>query len=124
MKYSKQRNMILKTVSENPIHPNADQVYSQIKEQNPTISLGTVYRNLNLLSEIGLLRRISVPNGSDRFDGRLDRHFHIICENCGKVTDVENNLELDIETYVESKSGYKVKEIDVVMFGLCPDCKK
>lgn len=124
MKYSKQRNLILETVVKNPIHPTADQVYSQLHEENPTLSLGTVYRNLNLLSDIGQLRRICVPNGSDRYDGRLDRHFHIICDKCQKVYDVENRLKLDIERHVQKETGYRVNEIDVVMNGICPDCQK
>ncbi len=75
MNYSKQRELILKTVIENPIHPTADTVYEQVRRENPKISLGTVYRNLNFLSEMGILRKISMPVGSDRFDGRLDEQI-------------------------------------------------
>lgn len=124
MKYSKQRNLILETVIRNPIHPTADQVYTQLHEANPNISLGTVYRNLNLLSEIGQLRRISVANGCDRFDGRLDSHFHMICDECEKVIDVEMDFDTDIEKSVEEKTGYIVKKLDLVFNGVCPDCQK
>ena len=79
MNYSKQRELVFQTVLQNPIHPTADAVYEQVRRENPKISLGTVYRNLNFLSEMGMLRKISMPVGSDRFDGRLDEHYHMAC---------------------------------------------
>ena len=78
MKYSRQRELIYKTVMENPIHPSADTVYALVRKEQPTISLGTVYRNLNLLVREGMLQKISFPNVSDHFDGRLEEHCHIL----------------------------------------------
>ena len=69
MKYSRQREIILNTVMENPVHPTADMVYSILREENPNISLGTVYRNLNYLAAEGIIRKITMPEGCDRFDG-------------------------------------------------------
>ena len=80
MNYSKQRELVLQAVLENPIHPTADGVYQQVRQQNPRISLGTVYRNLNFLAEMGMIRKISMPVGSDRFDGRLDQHDHMVVD--------------------------------------------
>lgn len=122
MKNSKQRNMILDTVVNNPVHPTADMVYAQLKTENPNLSLGTVYRNLNLLSELGMLRKIAVPNGSDRFDGRLDGHYHIICDKCSRVLDIELK-ESDFEQHVEQSTGYKITSLDVVVKGICPECQ-
>ncbi len=115
--------MILETVVNNPIHPTADMVYSQLKADNPNLSLGTVYRNLNLLSEMGLLRKIAVPDGSDRFDGRLDSHYHIICDKCARVLDIELN-ESGFDKHVEDTTGYKITSLDVVVKGICPECQK
>lgn len=123
MKNSKQRTMILETVVNNPIHPTADMVYSQLKADNPNLSLGTVYRNLNLLSETGFLRKIKVPDGSDRFDGRLDSHYHIICDKCAKVLDIELN-ESGFDKHVEDTTGYRITSLDVVVKGICPKCQK
>lgn len=123
MKNSKQRTMILETVVNNPIHPTADMVYSQLKTDNPNLSLGTVYRNLNLLSETGFLRKIKVPDGSDRFDGRLDSHYHIICDKCAKVLDIELN-ESGFDKHVEDTTGYRITSLDVVVKGICPECQK
>lgn len=124
MKYSKQREMILQIVVNNPIHPTADEVYAQVHALDPLVSMGTVYRNLNLLSEIGKLRKIEVPSGSDRFDGRTDRHFHLICRGCKSVVDVEYDDSLSLEQDAEQQTGYKVDEIDIVMRGICPQCDK
>lgn len=115
--------MILETVVNNPIHPTADMVYSQLKADNPNLSLGTVYRNLNLLNEMGLLRKIAVPDGSDRFDGRLDSHYHIICDKCARVLDIELN-ESGFDKHVEDTTGYKITSLDVVVKGICPECQK
>ena len=70
-------------------HPTADTVYLHIKEEFPNISLGTVYRNLNLLADIGEALRIPTPDGGDRFDGRCEPHYHVVCTNCGNVFDLE-----------------------------------
>ena len=124
MKYSKQRISVLEAVVSNSIHPTADQVYAMIKDDNPNVSLGTVYRNLNLLCETGQLRRICVANGCDRFDGRLDKHFHTICNFCGKVADVEIPEQLDLHSFVTAQTGYYINDIDIVMKGVCPECNK
>lgn len=115
--------MILETVVCNPVHPTADMVYTQLKADNPSLSLGTVYRNLNLLCEMGQLRKIAVPNGSDRFDGRLDKHYHIICDCCSRVLDIELN-ESSFDKHVEDSTGYKITSLDVVVKGICPQCQQ
>ena len=110
MKYSKQRELILQTVTQNPIHPTADAVYEQVRRENPKISLGTVYRNLNFLSELGILRKIPMPVGSDRFDGRLDEHYHMICDCCGRVFDVECDSLQEMDRQIMLRQGFRLKE--------------
>jgi Fe2+ or Zn2+ uptake regulation protein len=122
MKYSKQRNMVMETVINNPIHPTAEQVYAILRKQCPTISLGTVYRNLNFLSEIGTLRKIPVSDGCDRFDARLDRHFHAICDDCGVVYDVDLPIPLTLEQDVLEQDGFSVRQFDVTLKGVCKSC--
>ncbi|MBD5116292.1 MAG: transcriptional repressor [Ruminococcaceae bacterium] len=122
MKNSKQRTLILDTIKNNPIHPTAKEVYNQAREKCPNISLGTVYRNLSALTEMGLIKHIAVSDGCDRYDGRLDRHFHLICSGCGKVKDVELEKYFALEKYAEEQTDYKVDEIDIVMKGYCPEC--
>ena len=122
MRYSKQRELIYQTVKANPIHPTADQVYHCLKKEHPTISLGTVYRNLNQLSEAGMLLKIPIADGSDRFDGRTDRHYHMICEKCGRVFDVELDCLDAIPQTVLQSTGHHITRVTLNLKGVCAEC--
>ena len=80
LKYSKQREAIKDFLAHSHEHPTADVVYMNLRESFPNISLGTVYRNLSLLSEMGQIQKISMRDGADRFDGTITPHDHFICE--------------------------------------------
>lgn len=124
MKFSKQREMILNQVRMFPIHPTADQVYTALKADNPNLSLGTVYRNLNLLSEMGELLKIRIADGSDRFDGRTDRHYHMVCDKCSRVFDVELS-ELDgLNDAISQKYGHKLTMVTLNLNGVCCECEQ
>ncbi len=122
MRYSKQREIILNTVLNNCNHPDAYTIYELVKKELPNISLGTVYRNLNDLSEAGLINKIVIPNGNDRFDKTLYKHSHFICESCGEVSDL---LELDTKNINEQlkKLNISVNNIDLNVSGICHNCK-
>ena len=122
MKFSKQREMILNQVLNYPIHPTADQVYTALKTDNPNLSLGTVYRNLNLLSEMGMLMKIRIADGSDRFDGRTDDHYHMVCERCSKVYDMELDTMKALKSCVSDKYGHALTEITLTLKGVCAAC--
>ena len=124
MNYSKQRELVLQTVLENPIHPTAGAVYQQVRRKNPKISLGTVYRNLNFLSEMGMLRKISMPVGSDRFDGRLDDHDHMVCTRCGRVFDLECGTLEELDRQIMDLQGFEVKNRHLLLTGLCRECRE
>ena len=81
LKYSKQRESIKLFLAERKDHPTADVIYLNIREQFPHISLGTVYRNLALLSELGEIKKLTTGDGADHFDGNVSPHQHVIC-NC------------------------------------------
>ena len=121
MKYSKQREMIFKAVQNLKTHPTADEIYTVLRATNPNISLGTVYRNLNVLSETGKIMKIRISSGSDRFDFRTDNHYHLICEVCGSVHDVEApELELVVERL--EQDGFDVRELNLNLRGICNKC--
>lgn len=124
MKYSRQRELILSTVKSYPVHPTADTVYEAVRRQEPKISLGTVYRNLNQLSELGMLLKLPMPSGGDRFDSRLDEHLHIICSDCGAVSDIEPSALLQLDHDVEQQTGYAVTGRALVFSGICGKCRK
>ena len=124
MKYSKQRETILAAAVEEPAHPTADSVYRKVREECPQISLGTVYRDLNQLVQNGLLIKIPVANGSDRFDGRLDEHYHMICDGCGEVFDANIDCFSDIDAKIMQETGFCIKGRQLIMNGLCGKCRK
>ena len=88
LKYSRQREAIKTFLAGRYDHPTAETVYLGIKEEFPNISLGTVYRNLSLLSDIGEIQKLSTGIGPDRFDGNPALHYHFICKHCGSVLDL------------------------------------
>ena len=92
LKYSRQRESIKKYLASTTEHPTADMVYLHIKEEFPNISLGTVYRNLNLLSDIGEAIKITTPDGGDRFDGNVAPHNHFYCKGCRRVLDLKMDM--------------------------------
>ncbi|BDF57556.1 transcriptional repressor [Christensenellaceae bacterium] len=124
MVYSKQRELILKTVLERRIHPTADTVFSLLKPDHPNLSLATVYRNLNLLAENGLLLRIPVPDGADHFDGTLSPHYHMICEKCGQMVDVPREYVPAFDSEVAQKTGCVIHSHTIVFYGLCEHCNR
>ena len=105
-------------------HPTAEDVYREIVKTIPDISLRTVYRNLNKLSEEGLLRKIQVPNAPDRFDRTLEPHQHILCTECGEFIDVFMNNEERLLAEIKDLCGYEITGIDVVYRGVCPNHKQ
>lgn len=122
MRYSKQRELILNTVLRNRIHPTAEEVYKLLKIEYPRLSLGTVYRNLNFLAENNMLKKIYVPEGSDRYDGTLTRHQHIICRKCGKVSDIDLSELEPIKRSILRSTGFDA-DIDTLVFeGVCSKC--
>lgn len=125
-KYSRQRASIIEYLKNTSSHPTADTVYMHVKQVYPNISLGTVYRNLNLLAELGEAKKISIPGESDRFDGRTDNHYHVICNKCGCVTDLEFPMEQVKEVNHLADDHYtgEILSHETIFYGLCPDCSK
>ena len=122
MKYSRQRELILEAVREDDVHPTADFIYQRLKKDHPNLSLGTVYRNLNLLSEIGTINKLHVPGMPDRFDGNITPHYHFYCKHCGRVFDVNIDFPQEIDREVERETGHHVDSYSVLFSGICKDC--
>ena len=124
IKYSHQREMIFNHVKNFPVHPTADEVYTALKKENPGLSLGTVYRNLNLLSELGQLKKIHIDSAKDRFDARTDPHGHLLCTKCGRVFDIEDNAADGIEQRILKRYGHIVEEVVLDLKGICQTCSE
>ncbi len=124
MKYSRQRELVLAEVKSSREHPTADMVYAALKADNPSLSLGTVYRNLNLLAQMGQIDKIGMPEGSDRFDGRTDEHYHMLCQKCGRVYDVQLDTLSELDGQIQSQTGFLVHSHDLIVRGVCRACQQ
>ena len=121
-RFSKQRKLIYDMIVENPIHPSADVINSRLRADHPELSLGTVYRNLNVLSEMGAIKKIDSRMKSERYDGRTDDHYHMICEKCGKMFDVETEYQTDLIHEAQRKTPHLLKEHNIIFYGICEKC--
>lgn len=119
---SRQRQAILDAVSERCDHPTADQIYLDVRARDDKISRGTVYRNLGILSENGEITNVKVPS-ADRYDSRLDRHYHIFCTDCGRVFDAPLSYHAEYDGQIEEETGFEISRHRMIFEGLCPDCK-
>ncbi len=124
MKYSKQREMVLQYLLEKKNHPTAEQIYSELKAVVPSLSLATVYRNLNLLCELGKVQRLDTGETVDRFDADISNHAHFICEVCQHVIDIPSEILSDQSIEKQLGSGYQVSSHKLFIYGICPCCKQ
>jgi len=124
LRTTRQRTVILDELRSRPTHPTADELFRRVRRRLPRISLGTVYRNLELLSEHGVIQRIDVPGGQRRFDGDTDGRYHIRCVACGRVDDLHGRPPAGLEKAFRNRAGYKVLGHRVELLGLCPRCQK
>jgi len=126
LRYSKQRETIYQVLKNDCSHPTVDTIYMNVKKLIPDISLGTVYRNLNLLAEQHRILRLDVDDDAVHFDGRSDPHFHFICEQCGSIYDLSLNeatVSLLIDE-IQQHSHHKINSADILFHGTCDQCLK
>lgn len=121
-KHSKQRDAILEYLHSTTSHPTADTVYENVRERLPNISLGTVYRNLNLLAESGEILRLSCGGTSDRYDGTATPHYHFLCTCCGEVSDLEMTGLEHINVIAGAGFSGIIEGHVAYFYGLCPKC--
>lgn len=118
-----QSSLVLETVNRLQCHPTADEIYLEIVKQYPTISRGTVYRNLQRLCEMGEIRKREIPGGADRFDHLCHDHYHVRCINCGRIFDVDMEPIPDLEKSIRDAHGFSFTGHDIIFQGTCPECK-
>lgn len=124
MKYSRQRECILNNLQSRRDHPTADMVYASVREIQPNISLGTVYRNLSLLADNGQILKISTGIGPDHFDGFIEPHNHFICKECGMVIDMDFIPNDNIVKKASENFEGIIESYELQFFGKCKDCLK
>lgn len=124
MKYSKQRDALLTLLRSTRSHPTADWLYTELRKEFPNISLGTVYRNLALLADNGIILKINTGLQKEHFDGFTDEHYHFVCKCCNSIYDV-NLPDMDnLNKTVENNLGVKIDNHSLVFYGTCSKCQK
>lgn len=118
-----QRQLVIDAVSTLANHPTAEDVYKRIIVEYPDISKGTVYRNLNSLVATGLLSKVCIPGGADRFDHIAEKHYHLKCTHCGKFSDVDMNYIESLDAKIAKATGYEMESHEIIFCGRCADCQ-
>lgn len=120
---TKQRKIILETLRGVTSHPTADEVYDMVRKNLPKISLGTVYRNLEVLSADGLIQTVRAPGGQKRFDADTRPHHHVVCIHCGAVGDVFNVKDTPFDE-TQLMSDFAILGQTIFFYGVCPRCQQ
>ena len=120
---TKQRQVILEELKKLKSHPSATALYEVVRERLPNISLGTVYRNLDLLAQTGLIQKLNTGQNEARFDGITDHHYHVSCARCGRVDDLLDAPVDLIDLGVSDLQGFDILGHQLHFIGICPDCK-
>ena len=122
-KQFKKRNAILACLRGTDVHPSADWVYAEIKHEYPDISLGTVYRNLALFKQQGVIQSLGTVNGVERFDGNVDPHVHFICQCCDSVIDLPHmEVPESLSSRAAEQTGGMVASCQLTFTGTCQSC--
>ena len=120
---SRQREKILEILHGTKTHPTADTIYLIMKNEYHDLSLGNVYRNLNILVETGKIRRLDFGSTFNRFDGNCEMHPHFVCEKCNSVRDLVLIDNFNPADFIKNLNGKTVKEYSLEFFGICENCR-
>ena len=123
LKYSRQRESIKNYLMKTKEHPTADMVYQFVRKEYPKVSLGTVYRNLSLLVELGEIIKLDCGDGYDRFDGKVEPHYHVVCTSCNEVDDLEMESIDHIKTIANASYKGIILDHHTIFYGMCENCK-
>lgn len=124
IRITRQRQIILDELCSVTSHPTADDLYQMVRRKLPRISLGTVYRNLETMAELGMIQKLEVGGTQKRFDGNAATHYHVRCQRCGRVDDLDLALIADVEKEAAAKTRFTILRHRLEFTGLCPECQK
>lgn len=123
LRITKQRKLILDALMSVKSHPTADELYQMVKKTLPSISLGTVYRNLEIMSDSGMIQKLEIGGTQMRFDGMVETHYHVRCTRCGRVDDLDMTPDLSLEEEVCRLTGFDVHRHSLEFMGHCSSCR-
>ncbi|KJR97123.1 MAG: Fur family transcriptional regulator [Desulfobulbaceae bacterium BRH_c16a] len=122
MRLTTQRQIILEELGKVTSHPTANEVYDMVRKRLPRIGLGTVYRNLELMADSGIILKLEVGGTQKRFDATVAPHYHVRCTSCGKVDDIDIEVQSQINQVAENSSNYMILGHHIEFSGICPKC--
>jgi Fur family peroxide stress response transcriptional regulator len=122
-RHTRQREAILKLLRGTYSHPTADQIYDRVRKEIPNISKGTVYRNLKVLRETGLVSELNLNDTVSRFEAKQESHYHFRCEQCGRVFDIDEPVDRELDRRVALRTGFSISHHQLEFRGLCRDCR-
>ena len=122
LRMTRQRQTILDIFRTPGRHFTADDVYMNVRRKLPKVSLGTVYRNLDILSQAGLIRKLSLGGVQRQYDGGLHHHYHVQCIRCGKVADVPAERIGDLNSAARETSDFEILDHELGFRGICAEC--
>lgn len=122
MRLTTQRQIILEELGKVTSHPTANEVYDMVRKRLPRIGLGTVYRNLELMAESGIILKLEVGGTQKRFDATVTPHYHIRCSSCGKVDDIDLEVQQEINEAAAKTCNYKILGHHIEFSGICSEC--
>ncbi len=123
-KRSRQRERILNLLRNTDTHPTASWIYDEIKKDFTNLSMGTVYRNINILLDQNLIQKIEAGSSFDRFDANVSTHYHFICRECGNIDDLQMDVLEDLNTELNGLTNYQAERHRLDFYGLCPSCNQ
>ncbi|MDP4098100.1 peroxide-responsive transcriptional repressor PerR [Paenibacillus sp. P96] len=118
-----QRHAILNYLMESMGHPTADEIYRALEPQFPSMSVATVYNNLKVFLEAGMVHELTYGDNSSRYDANVSDHYHIVCEKCGKIEDFSYPSLLEVEKFAAEETGFEVHGHRLELYGLCKSCR-
>ncbi len=124
MRITNQREIILEELKKTKSHPTADELFELVRKRLPRISLATVYRNLEQLSDAGIINKIEYGSRQKRFDGDVSPHSHVFCIRCGKIADIKTAQDINLKKIIQDTKGYKIFGERLQFMGLCPQCQE
>lgn len=119
-----QRRAILSYLISSHEHPSAEMIYQGLIVDHPGMSLATVYNTLNLFAQSGFIRELASGDACTRYDFISDEHYHLICMSCGKIQDIELDVDPSLVAEAEKASGYLIHSMNIEFKGICPECQK
>lgn len=118
-----QRHAVLEYLLNAMTHPTADEIYKALEGKFPNMSVATVYNNLRVLKEIGLVRELTYGDNSSRFDCDTSEHYHVICDECGRIVDFHYPPLDEVESLAEQVTGFKINRHRMELYGVCESCR-